>query len=47
MKELANGKHVYPLKKFHSGIQQRSFVDMGNCSGIDHSIFRENSLADF
>jgi hypothetical protein len=34
-------------QKFLSGIQQRSFVDMGNCNGIDNSIFRENSLAGF
>jgi hypothetical protein len=47
MKKLAKEKYVYPFKKFSRGIQQRSFVDRGNYSGFDHSIFRENSLADF
>jgi hypothetical protein len=43
MKKLAKGKHVYHLQKFFRGIQQRSFVDRENCSGIDYSIFSENS----
>jgi hypothetical protein len=49
MKKFANGKHVYPLKKFHRGIHSKGHLWTGKIVAALTIQFsgRTNSLTDF